>query len=67
MLQVGFPCIEIMFILPRVVATIVLLYYLGSLLEEFGLFVLIFVDFPMHELATANEAAPDALDPLSGF
>ena len=30
------------------------------------MFVLIFVDLPLHELATANEAAPDALDLSSG-
>ena len=55
-----------MLILSGVISAIVLLDNLCCFIEEFGLLILIFVDLSLHELATANEAPPDALDFSSG-
>ena len=61
MLQVRFSRIKVVFILSRVITTVVLLDDFGLLVEELGLLVLTFSLLLLHELATAQVSPPDAL------
>ena len=60
-MQIALPCIEIVLVLPAIISSIILLYYLSLLIKELGLFVFHFVLLLIHELATANISPPNAL------
>ena len=61
-MKIAFPCIEIMFILSWIVASVVLLYYFGLFHKESWLLIFIFILFSRHELETPNIASPDSLN-----
>ena len=61
MLKITFSCIEVVFIFPAIVTTIIFLYYFSLFIEKFALFIFHFFLFLIHKLATANIAPPDSL------
>ena len=61
-IKIRFSSVKVMLILPRVVSSVVFLYYLGLFSKEFTLFVLVFILFLFIELATANKASPYSLN-----
>ena len=61
-IEIRFSSVEIMLVFPRIIASIVFLYYLGLFSKEFTLFVLVFILFTFIELATANKASPYSLN-----
>ena len=61
MMQIAFPGVEIVLVLPTVVAAIILLNNFGLLIEEFALLGLMLVLLLSVELATANVSPPDSL------
>ena len=61
MMQIALSSIEIVLIFATIVASVVLLDNFGLLIEELTLFCLVLILLFHVELATADEAAPDAL------
>ena len=62
MLQIAFPGVEIVLILPGIEASVIFLDNFGLLIKELALLILHFVLPLIHKLATANIASPHSLD-----